>query len=72
MGGNEILALLMLAAFFALLMVGVPVAITLATSGFIFGFLGFGAGLFNLIPARVYGVVSNYQWFVAPLFASWV
>jgi len=66
--GNEVLALLMLAAFFALLMLGVPVAITLATSGFIFGFLGFGAGLFNLIPARVYGVVSNYQWLAVPLF----
>jgi tripartite ATP-independent transporter DctM subunit len=66
--GNEILALLMLAAFFGLLMAGVPVAITLATSGFVFGFLGFGAGLFNLIPARIYGVVSNYQWLAVPLF----
>jgi tripartite ATP-independent transporter DctM subunit len=68
MSGNEILALLMLAGFFALLLSGVPVAITLATSGFIFGFLGFGAGLFNLIPARIYGVVSNYQWLAVPLF----
>jgi len=68
MFGNEVLALLMLAAFFALLMAGVPVAITLATSGFIFGFLGFGTGLFNLVPARIYGVVSNYQWLAVPLF----
>ena len=68
MSGNEILALLMLAAFFVLLLSGVPVAITLATSGFVFGFLGFGAGLFNLIPARIYGVVSNYQWLAVPLF----
>ncbi len=68
MSGNEILALLMLAAFYVLLLSGVPVAITLATSGFVFGFLGFGAGLFNLIPARIYGVVSNYQWLAVPLF----
>ena len=68
MFGNEVLALLMLAAFFVLLLSGVPVAITLATSGFIFGLLGFGAGLFNLIPARIYGVVSNYQWLAVPLF----
>jgi tripartite ATP-independent transporter DctM subunit len=68
MFSNEILALLMLAAFFALLMSGVPVAITLATSGFVFGFLGFGGGLFNLVPARIYGVVSNYQWLAVPLF----
>jgi len=65
---NEILALLMLAGFFALLLAGVPVGITLATSGFVFGFLGFGGGLFNLVPARIYGVVTNYQWLAFPLF----
>ena len=68
MSANEIFALLMLAGFFALLMSGVPVAITLATTGFIFGFLGFGTTLFNLLPARIYGVVSNYQWLAVPLF----
>ena len=65
---GEILAILMLVAFFALLMAGVPVAITLATTGFVFGFLGFGTGLFNLLPARIYGVVANYQWLAIPLF----
>jgi len=66
--GNEILALLMLAGFFALLLAGVPVALTLATSGFVFGLLGFGTGLFNLVPARIYGVVTNYLWLAIPLF----
>ena len=68
MSGTEILALLMLAAFFALLMAGVPVALTLATAGFVFGLLGFGTGLFNLVPARIYGVVTNYLWLAIPLF----
>ena len=68
MSGTEVLALLMLAGFFALLMAGVPVALTLATTGFVFGFLGFGGGLFNLLPARIYGVVANYQWLAIPLF----
>ena len=68
MSGMEILAILMLAAFFGLLMLGVPVALTLATTGFVFGFLGFGTGLFNLLPARIYGVVANYQWLAIPLF----
>jgi tripartite ATP-independent transporter DctM subunit len=68
MSGTEVLALLMLLGFFALLMAGVPVAITLATTGFVFGFLGFGAGLFNLIPARIYGVVTNYLLLAIPLF----
>jgi tripartite ATP-independent transporter DctM subunit len=68
MSGSEILVILMLVAFFALLMLGVPVALTLATTGFVFGFIGFGADLFNLLPARIYGVVANYQWLAIPLF----
>jgi tripartite ATP-independent transporter DctM subunit len=68
MSGTEILAILMLVGFFALLMAGVPVALTLATTGFVFGFLGFGTGLFNLLPARIYGVVTNYLWLAIPLF----
>ncbi|MCL4798796.1 MAG: TRAP transporter large permease subunit [Burkholderiales bacterium] len=68
MSGDEILALLMLGAFFGMLMAGVPVAITLATAGFVFGFLGFGTSLFNLLPARIFGVVANYQWLAIPLF----
>ncbi len=61
-------AILMLLAFFAMLMIGVPVAITLATVGFVFGYLGFGESLFNLLPARVYGIVAGYQWMAIPLF----
>ena len=68
MSGSELLVLLMLAGFFALLIAGVPVALTLATTGFLFGALGFGTDLFNLLPARIYGVVANYQWLAIPLF----
>jgi tripartite ATP-independent transporter DctM subunit len=68
MSGTEILVILMLVAFFGLLMLGVPVALTLATTGFAFGVLGFGTDLFNLLPARIYGVVANYQWLAIPLF----
>src|SRR5512147_2528262 len=64
MSFTEVLAILMLVAFFGLLMAGVPVALTLASTGFVFGFLG----LFNLVPARIYGVVANYQWLAIPLF----
>ncbi|MFM7970889.1 MAG: TRAP transporter large permease subunit, partial [Betaproteobacteria bacterium] len=61
-------ALLMLAAFFVLLMIGIPVATTLAVVGFVFGWLGFGDTLFNLLGARFYGIVSGYQWMAIPLF----
>ena len=43
-------------------------ATTLATVGFVFGYLGFGDSLFNLLPARLYGVVAGYQWMAIPLF----
>jgi tripartite ATP-independent transporter DctM subunit len=66
--GDELLAVGMLLAFFALLIAGVPVGITLATSGLVFGFLGFGDTLFNLLPARIFGVVANYQWLAIPMF----
>jgi tripartite ATP-independent transporter DctM subunit len=68
MSGQEILAILMLGSFFVLLMAGVPVALTLGTVGFVFGALGFGTGLFNLLPSRIFGVVANYQWLAIPLF----
>ncbi len=61
-------AILMLVGFFALLMIGIPVATTLATVGLIFGYLGFGDTLFNLLPARFYGIVAGYQWMAIPLF----
>lgn len=61
-------AVLMLVGFFVMLMIGIPVAISLATVGFLFGWLGFGDVLFNLLPARIYGVVAGYQWLAIPLF----
>ena len=65
---TEILAILMLVCFFVLLMVGVPVGLTLATTGFVFGFIGFGSLLFNLLPHRIFGVVSNTTLLAIPLF----
>src|SRR3546814_11028237 len=35
---------------------------------FFFGYLGFGALLFNLLPARIFGVISNYTLLAIPLF----
>jgi len=61
-------ALMMLGGFFLLLMIGIPVAVSLAVAGFVFGWLGFGETLFNLLPARFYGIVGGYQWMAIPLF----
>jgi tripartite ATP-independent transporter DctM subunit len=64
----EILAILMLASFFVLLLAGIPVGLTLATAGLVFGYLGFGSLLFNLLPSRIFGVVTNSTLLAIPLF----
>jgi tripartite ATP-independent transporter DctM subunit len=65
---TEIYAISMLVAFFVLLMIGIPVGLTLAVSGFVFGWLGFGPLLFNLLPHRIFGVITNYSLLAIPLF----
>ena len=64
----EYYAMMMLASFFVLLLAGIPVAMTLAISGFVFGYLGFGMTLFNLLPHRLFGVVTNSTLVAIPLF----
>ncbi len=68
MGTMEILAILMLASFFVLLLAGIPVGLTLATAGLVFGYIGFGSLLFNLLPSRIFGVVTNSTLLAIPLF----
>jgi len=68
MATTELLAILCIVSFFMLLAVGLPVALTLAVSGLFWGYLGFGAGLFDLLPARIYGVTANYTLIAIPLF----
>jgi tripartite ATP-independent transporter DctM subunit len=68
MSSDEILVIGMLATFIGLLLAGIRVAYAIAASGFIFGLIGFGPGLFNLLPARIYGVASNYTLLAVPLF----
>ncbi len=65
---NEMLALGMIGAFFILLLLGLPVPICLAVSGFVFGYFGFGDMLFSLLPARIFGVATNYTLLALPLF----
>lgn len=65
---TEILSLVMIGAFFMMLLIGFPVAICLGTTGLVFGFFGFGTSLFGLLPARIFGVVTNYTLLALPLF----
>jgi len=65
---NEWLAVGMILGFFVLLTIGMPVGIGIALAGFVFGMLGFGDFLFNLLPARIFGVVTKYEFIAIPLF----
>ncbi|AHK80164.1 C4-dicarboxylate ABC transporter [Ectothiorhodospira haloalkaliphila] len=64
----EYIALMMVAAFFVLVLTGIPVAFAVAAVGFIFGFIGFEGWLFELLPARIFGTITNYTLLAIPLF----
>jgi len=66
--GTEALAILMGLFFFLLLFIGFPVSIALAAAGLLFGYIGFGAELFNLLPLRIFGLMENYTLLAIPLF----
>ncbi|MEO1679673.1 MAG: TRAP transporter large permease subunit [Pseudomonadota bacterium] len=62
------LAIYMILGFMFFLLIGMPVGIGIAVAGFVFGWMGFGDFLFNLVPARIYGVVTKYEFLAIPLF----
>ncbi len=64
----ETLAVLMIVGLLVFLMLGYPVAFTLGAVGLIFGVIGFGFDFFNLLPLRIYGVMTNYTLLAIPLF----
>lgn len=53
---------------FLLLMFGFPVAFTLGGVSILFGALTLGLDFFNLLPLRVWGVMTNYVLIAVPLF----
>ncbi|WP_375260063.1 TRAP transporter large permease subunit [Citreimonas sp.] len=64
----DLLALYMIFGFMIFLLIGMPVGIGIAAAGFLFGWMGFGDFLFNLVPSRIYGVVTKYEFLAIPLF----
>ena len=64
----EIWALVMLVTAVALLMIGYPVAFTLGAVALLFGGISLGLDFFNLLPLRIWGVMTNFTLIAVPLF----
>ena len=51
-----------------LLMAGFPVTFTLLGNALVFGLIGFGWNFFNLLPLRIWGIMTNVTLIAVPLF----
>ncbi|MEN7549524.1 TRAP transporter large permease subunit [Rapidithrix thailandica] len=60
--------LLLFVVLFTLLLLGYPVAFTLAGVSIVFGYFVFGLEFFNLLPLRIYGTMNNFVLIAVPLF----
>lgn len=65
---QEALGMVQLALLVAAIFVGFPTAFTLLALGFIFGFLGFGHLVFDLMVQRAFAVMTNDVLITIPLF----
>ncbi|PHS33488.1 MAG: C4-dicarboxylate ABC transporter [Methylophaga sp.] len=64
----EVWALVMFAALFVLLLAGFPVAFTLGAVALGFGSIFLGLGFFDLLPLRIWGIMTNFTLLAVPLF----
>ena len=65
--------ILLFVLIFGLLLLGYPVALTLAGGAFLFALVGAGGGFFdlgvmNFLPARIFGILTNQTLIAVPLF----
>jgi len=65
---HDLLPLWMFVVLTVLLMAGFPVAFTLLGTSLCFGLIGFGWGFFNLLPLRIWGIMTNGTLLAVPLF----
>ncbi|MDF1553725.1 MAG: TRAP transporter large permease subunit, partial [Deferrisomatales bacterium] len=64
----EALPVIMFAVLTVLLICGFPVAFTILGTALGFGLIGFGWDFFNLLPLRVWGIMTNFTLLAVPLF----
>ena len=64
----EAMPLILFLVLFVLLLMGFPVAFTLGGVSILLGLMTFGSDFFNLLPLRIWGVMTNYVLLAVPLF----
>jgi tripartite ATP-independent transporter DctM subunit len=64
----EIAALVLFLLIFVFILIGFPVAFTMAGLSVIFGMIYLGPDFFSLLPSRFMGVVSNHVLIAVPMF----
>jgi tripartite ATP-independent transporter DctM subunit len=64
----EVWALIMLAVVIFALLLGYPVAFTLGGVALLFGIIFLGLPFFNLLPLRIWGIMTNFTLLAVPLF----
>ncbi len=64
----EAMPAILFGVLFLLLLLGFPVAFTLGGVSFILGYITFGPAFFDLLPLRIWGVMTNYVLIAVPLF----
>jgi len=64
----EVWALVMFAVLMFTLFLGYPVAFTLGVVSLLFGMIFLGLPFFNLLPMRIWGIMTNFTLLAVPLF----
>ena len=64
----EIWAIVMFGAVIAALLMGYPVAFTLGAVAMLFGGAALGLEFFDLLPLRIWGIMTNFTLLAVPLF----
>jgi tripartite ATP-independent transporter DctM subunit len=65
---TEFLPVIMFGVFTLLIMLGYPIAFTIGGTALGFGLYAFGLNFFNLLPLRIFGVMTNITLIAVPLF----
>ncbi len=65
---TDLLPVFMFLVFTVLILAGYPIAFTIGGTALAFGLATFGIGFFDLLPLRVWGVMTNFTLIAVPLF----